>query len=72
MNSINKVGKNTVPDLPTVTAEAAIWDCLIHNGAGKGYRKDTIARLVGHLLRRHVDACLALELAHTFNEARCR
>ena len=50
----------------------ADWCALIHDGAGEGYRNNAIARLVGHLLRRHIEPLVTLELAFAFNDARCR
>ncbi len=51
---------------------ATAWQDLIRNGAGEGSRNDSIARLVGHLLRRRVEPMMTLELALAFNDARCR
>jgi hypothetical protein len=48
------------------------WSELIGSGVGEGERNDTIARLSGYLLRRHVDPLVTLELMFAFNEARCR
>jgi hypothetical protein len=48
------------------------WQAVLGvGGVGEGRRNDTLARLVGHLLRRYVDPHLVLELAHAWNEARC-
>jgi hypothetical protein len=54
---------------PTPAAESRN---LIRDGVGKGCRNDNIARLVGHLLHRHVDPEVTLQLAIAFNDARCR
>jgi hypothetical protein len=48
------------------------WQALVRDGAGEGSRNDSIARLTGHLLQRHVDPLTALELVLAFNDARCR
>jgi hypothetical protein len=48
------------------------WSALVQAGIGEGGRNDTIARLAGHLLQRHVDPLMTLELILAFNEARCR
>ena len=41
-------------------------------GVAEGERNNTLARLVGHLLRRRVDPYVALELALCWNATRCR
>ena len=48
------------------------WCSLIREGVGEGCRNDSIARLVGHLLRHHIDPMVTLEIAVIFNTARCR
>jgi hypothetical protein len=48
------------------------WRALIHDGVDHGARNASVARLVGHLLRRHVEPLVTLELAFAFNDARCR
>jgi hypothetical protein len=48
------------------------WRTLAHDGVAEGERNTSIARLAGHLLRRHVDPLVTLELALAFNDARCR
>jgi hypothetical protein len=61
---------------PSTSHDAAsvtrAWRDLVRDGAGEGCRNDSIARLVGHLLRRRVDPEITLEIAVTFNDARCR
>jgi hypothetical protein len=42
---------------------APAWQDLIRDGAPKGCRNDSMARVVGHLLQRHVDPVIALEIA---------
>ena len=51
---------------------AADWEKLIRDGAEAGLRHPSLAKLVGNLLARKVDPLAVLELAHAFNEARCR
>lgn len=47
------------------------WRNLARDGAPEGERNDTAARLAGHLLRRHVDPLVTLELMQAWNTARC-
>lgn len=47
------------------------WRELI-GGVEAGRRNAVIARLTGHLLRRHVDPVLTLELVRCWNAARCQ
>jgi len=44
----------------------------VREGVGEGRRNSTIASLTGHLLWRHVDPGVALELMLAWNRARCR
>jgi hypothetical protein len=53
-------------------ADPAQWRDLVRNGITEGCRNDRIARLVGHLLGRHVDPEVTLEIALAINDARCR
>lgn len=48
------------------------WRKLVADGVGEGQRNHTLARLAGHLLRRRVDAFVALELVACWNRERCR
>jgi len=48
------------------------WRRIVTAGVKAGERNVSLARLVGHLLRRNVDAQVVLELVLAFNEARCR
>jgi hypothetical protein len=50
----------------------ADWEKLIHDGADAGLRHPSLLKLAGHLLARRVDPHVVLELAHAYNEARCR
>jgi bifunctional DNA primase/polymerase-like protein/primase-like protein len=51
---------------------AADWETLIREGAEAGLRHPSLAKLVSHLLSRNIHPQAVLELAHAFNEARCR
>jgi Bifunctional DNA primase/polymerase, N-terminal/Primase C terminal 1 (PriCT-1) len=53
-------------------ADPAQWRDLVRNGITEGCRNDKMARLVGHLLGRHVDPEVTLEIALAINDARCR
>jgi Bifunctional DNA primase/polymerase, N-terminal/Primase C terminal 1 (PriCT-1) len=48
------------------------WHRIVADGVAEGRRNDTLARLVGHLLRRFVDPHVALELVLCWNSTRCR
>jgi hypothetical protein len=48
------------------------WADLIRGGASEGRRNDSIARLVGYLLRGRIGAEVALEITLLVNEARFR
>jgi hypothetical protein len=54
---------------PTPTTE---WRELLRDGVGEGQRNQTLTRLAGYLLRRHVDPLVALELLTAWNEVRCQ
>jgi Bifunctional DNA primase/polymerase, N-terminal/Primase C terminal 1 (PriCT-1) len=64
--------KISAPVAETTTAASVTWGDVIRDGAGEGCRNDTLARVVGHLLRRRVDPEMARELAFAFNDVRCR
>lgn len=51
---------------------AAGWRQLVKDGVGDGCRNASIARLAGHLLRRHIDPVVALELLTVWDAVRCR
>jgi len=61
----------TAPVRDTATAATA-WHDLIRDGAAKGCRNDNMTRVVGHLLHRHVDPMITLEIALAINDARWR
>jgi Bifunctional DNA primase/polymerase, N-terminal/Primase C terminal 1 (PriCT-1) len=50
----------------------AQWRDLVLGGVGEGRRNDTVTRLAGYLLRRHVDPLVALEFLATWNAVRCQ
>jgi Primase C terminal 1 (PriCT-1) len=50
---------------------ASEWREIVAKGVTEGRRDCTAARLAGHLLRRDIDAIVALELLHCWNTARC-
>jgi hypothetical protein len=52
-------------------APPAAWRDLVSAGATEGSRNDSLARLAGHLLRRHVDPVVAFELLTAWNATRC-
>ena len=47
------------------------WRALVADGADEGQRDCSVTRLAGHLLRRHVDPCVVLDLLQVWNVARC-
>lgn len=51
---------------------ARYWRRLAHEGVAAGERNNTIASFAGHLLRRGVDAEVAIELLLCWNRVRCR
>jgi hypothetical protein len=50
----------------------SVWRDLIQAGANEGARNDSVARLAGYLLRRHIDPVVALEILASWNAMRCR
>ena len=48
------------------------WRSMTGSTVLEGERNQTVARLAGLLLRRHVDPLVVLNLLMAFNEARCR
>ena len=53
-------------------APATEWRDLVRDGAEEGQRNQSVARLAGYLLRRHLDAVVVLEILMAWNAARCR
>ncbi len=47
------------------------WCALVRDGVSEGKRNSSVASLYGHLIRRNVDARVALELVSAWNVARC-
>ena len=63
------------PSKPNGTCAAALpenWRKLVAEGVTEGRRNEAIARLVGLLLRKHIDPLVALDLCRTWNTCRCR
>src|SRR5262249_15529618 len=48
------------------------WLAALSGPCPEGRRNDTLARLVGHLLRRHVDPLVVLAIAANWNLLRCQ
>jgi len=48
------------------------WQRLACTDAPEGERNDRLAKIVGHLLRRHVNPYLAAELVQSWNLAHCK
>src|SRR5215472_4982148 len=48
------------------------WRKLVGEGVTEGQRNVAVARLAGHLLRKHVDPHVALDLCRTWNACCCR
>jgi hypothetical protein len=62
-------GKQSKPAAP---APASSWRALVCNGVTEGARNTNIAKLTGHLLRRHVDPVVTLEMLTVWNAMRCK
>ena len=65
---IDKIATPANGHSATTSAE---WRELVEHGVDEGRRDNTLTRIAGHLLRRHVDPLLTLELMHALNAARC-
>ena len=48
------------------------WARLVRQGVAEGNRDRSLTRIAGHLLRRHLDPEVTLELLLAWNAARCR
>jgi hypothetical protein len=66
-NGHNGNGNGRIGPTPPET-----WCALIHDGVSEGARNDSLARLTGLLLRRHIDPQIVAELVAAFNDARCQ
>jgi len=55
-----------------ITATSTQWVRLLKDGVAEGRRNDTLARLIGHLLRRDVHVDVVAELARAFNQTHSR
>jgi hypothetical protein len=60
------------PSKPTAPTPASSWRALVREGVTEGARNQTIAKLAGHFLRRHVDPIVTLEMMTAWNAVRCR
>jgi hypothetical protein len=47
------------------------WRALVTNGVAEGARDTTVTKITGHLLRRHIDPVVVLELMQAWNATRC-
>ncbi len=56
---------------PARTKPTEVWRALVRNGVTEGSRNNSITSLAGHLLRRHIDPLVALELIISWNHNRC-
>ncbi len=63
-------GRQERRERPSRTPTSA-WVALVRDGLTDGERNNGLARLVGHLLAKDVDARVAAELAHVVNERCC-
>jgi hypothetical protein len=54
-----------------VTMPIAECRDLFHNAISEGRRNDTIARIVGHMLRHRVDPLIVVEIAAALNAVKC-
>jgi Bifunctional DNA primase/polymerase, N-terminal/Primase C terminal 1 (PriCT-1) len=60
------------PSKPAAPLPASSWRALVRDGVTEGARNETIARLAGHFLRRHIDPVVTLEMMTVWNALRCR
>jgi hypothetical protein len=60
------------PLKPAAPVPASSWRALVRDGVTEGARNETIARLAGHFLRRHIDPVVTLEMMTVWNARRCR
>jgi Bifunctional DNA primase/polymerase, N-terminal/Primase C terminal 1 (PriCT-1) len=60
------------PNGKVVGAPPEAWSSLVGGLIPEGERNDSLARLIGHLLRRDVHVYLVRELACAVNDSRCR
>lgn len=68
---LDRIGNPTKGNGAPATPPAE-WRNLVLGGVGEGQRNDSLARLAGHLLRRHVDPLVASELLTAWNAIRCQ
>jgi hypothetical protein len=60
------------PTVNSYRTDPAEWIALVRDGVGEGQRNDSLARVVGHLLRNDVDVNLVTEIARLVNRHRFR
>ncbi len=60
------------PPLTPAATPAEAWINAVYGPVLEGQRDQSLTRLVGHLLRRHVDARVVLALAYAVNARACR
>jgi hypothetical protein len=65
------IGEAALERSPCAARAPEAWRQITSEGVRHGIRNDTIASLVGHLLRRGVDPFVALELLLAWNAVRC-
>ena len=58
--------------LVDLAAARSQWRDLVENGCDEGARNNSVTRLAGYLLNRHVDPLVALKLLHCWNVTSCR
>jgi hypothetical protein len=69
---LNKIAPSPGNGAPPAATASATWCELLRDGVDEGKRNDSVARLAGFLLRRHIDALVAFEILSAWNVARCR
>jgi len=67
---LERTGRTGAQDGTAQPAET--WVRMVSEGVAEGSRNQSMARLVGHLLRKYVDVDLVAMLAHLTNETRWR
>jgi hypothetical protein len=57
---------------PSAPVPASSWRALVCYGVTEGARNQTLAKLAGHFLRRHIDPVVTLEMMAVWNAQRCK
>ena len=60
------------PDQARAAKPVAVYRDLARNGADDGGRNAALVQLTGHLLRKHIDPLVVLDLMLAWNQFRCR